>query len=219
MTDLAPNHHAHYRQFSGAFGYLAGLTMIVGRGRDARLVADIADPQPTDHVLDIGCGPGTAARVAARHGVRVTGVDPSEPMLRLAGLLTRIRRPAGEIDWVCAGAEALTVPDDSVTVCWSLASVHHWPDLVGGLSEVQRVLRPGGTLIALERRAEPGATGNASHGWTPDQADTFAAMLTDRGFASADVSNHDVGRRHVVVVTGRTQRVSDTGSTAQGQQR
>lgn len=203
MTDLPPNHHADYRQFSGAFGYLAGLTMIVGRGRDARLVADIAKPTAADHVLDIGCGPGTAARLAARGGARVTGVDPAEPMLRLARLLTRFRRPAGRIEWLCAGAEDLTLPDDSATVCWSLASVHHWPDLRRGLSEAKRVLSAGGTFIALEKRSPPGATGYASHGWTPDQADSFAVMLTDHGFESAEVSNHDLGRRPVVTVTGR----------------
>ena len=203
MPDLPPNHHAHYRQFSGAFGYLAGLTMIVGRGRDARLVTDIAKLEAADHVLDIGCGPGTAARLAARNGTRVTGVDPAESMLRLARLLTRVRRPAGEIDWLCSGAEDLAVPDGSVTVCWSLASVHHWPDLERGLSEVRRVLSPGGTLIALEKRTQPGATGNASHGWTPDQATAFAAMLTDHGLRSAEVSNHDLGRRRVVAVTGQ----------------
>ena len=155
-------------------------------------------------VLDIGCGPGTAALLAARHGIRVTGVDPAEPMLRLARLLTRLARPVGEIDWLRAGAEDLTVPDDSVTVCWSVASVHHWPDLSGGLSEVRRVLGSGGTFVALEKRTQPGATGNASHGWTPDQANAFATMLTDDGFRSAEVSNHDRGRRRVVAVTGRT---------------
>ena len=203
MTDLPPNHHAHYRQFGGAFGYLAGLTMVAGRGGDGRLVADLANLQDTDHVLDIGCGPGTAARIAAQRGSRVTGVDPAEPMLHLARLLTRLRRPEGEIEWVRAGAEDLTLPDDSVTVCWSLASVHHWPDLAGGLSEVTRVLKSDGIFVALEKRAQPGATGNASHGWTPDQAKTFAAMLTDGDFKGVEVSNHDLGRRQVVAVTGR----------------
>jgi len=184
MTDLPPNHHGDHRQFSGAFGYVAGLTMTVGRGRDARLVADLAGVQAGDHVLDIGCGPGTAVRLAARDGTRVTGVDPAEPMLRLAEQLTRFRRPRGEIEW-------------------SLASVHHWPDLEGGLSEVARVLEPGGTFIALEKQSPPGATGNASHGWTAEQADTFSALLTDHGFQSAEVSDHDLGRRQVVTVTGR----------------
>lgn len=203
MGELPPNHHAHYRQFSGAFGYVAGLTMIVGRGSDAQLVAELADLSADDHVLDVGCGPGTAVREAARTAGRVTGVDPAEPMLKLAGLLTRVRTPEAEIDWVCAGAERMPLPDDSVSVCWSLASVHHWPDLDGGLSEVARVLRPGGTFIALEKRSAPGATGNASHGWTAQQADTFSTMLADHGFTSAEVSNHELGRRKVVAVTAR----------------
>jgi ubiquinone/menaquinone biosynthesis C-methylase UbiE len=203
MEDLPPNHHAHYRQFSGIFGYVAALTMFAGRGGDADLVSDLADVDKADHVLDIGCGPGTAGRRAARRGARVTGVDPSGPMLRLARLVTRVRRPEGKVAWVQAGAENLTLPDESFTVCWSLASVHHWPDLDGGLSEVRRVLQPGGTFIALEKRTEPGATGNASHGWTRQQADAFATMLTDRGFSAATVEDHDLGKREVVAVTAR----------------
>ena len=203
MADLPPNHHAELRH-SGPTGYLSGLTMIVGRGNDARLVAELAEVRPGDHVLDLGCGPGTAVRNAAREGVGVTGVDPSEPMLREARLLTRLHRPAGDVDWIMAGAEELPLPDASVRVCWSLASVHHWPDLDAGIAEVRRVMLPDGIFLALERRSPPGATGTASHGWTADQAETFAKMLTDAGFVSADVANHDMGRRKVVVVTGRT---------------
>lgn len=204
MNDLAPNHHAHYREFAGVFGYMAGLTMTVGRGRDARLVADLADLDDDDHVIDVGCGPGTAARQAARRGVRVTGVDPAEPMLRLAHLLTRLQRLHHRVEWVRAGAEDLTLPDRSATVCWSLASVHHWPDLDRGLSEVVRVLEPGGTFLALEKRTVPGSTGNASHGWTTEQAEAFAARLTEHGFVDVAVSNHELGRRRVVVVRAHT---------------
>ncbi|MCH7789561.1 MAG: class I SAM-dependent methyltransferase [Acidobacteria bacterium] len=200
MDQLAPNHHADYPQFAGPFGYVAGLTMTVGRGRDARLVADMAGLKPTDHVLDLGCGPGTAARMTARGGVRVTGVDPSKPMLALARLLSRFRKPSAEIDWVRSGAENLLVPDDAVTTCWSLASVHHWPDLERGLQEVHRVLSPGGLFLALEKRTQPGAKGNASHGWTADQAKRFASMLAEFEFSNAEVTNHDLGRRKVVVV-------------------
>lgn len=203
MEDLVPNHHAHYRQFTGVFGYLAGLTMIAGRGRDARLVVDLAEVAEHDHVLDVGCGPGTAVRMAARRGGRVTGIDPSEPMLRLARVLTAARRPPGPVEWLCAGAERMPVPDGSVTVCWSLASVHHWPELEAGVDEVRRVVAADGRFYALEKRTRPGATGNATHGWTPGQAARFAALLADTGFDGVEVSNHDLGRREVVVVQGR----------------
>lgn len=203
MEDLPPNHHAHYRQFRGAFGYVAALTMVAGRGADAKLVTELAQVGAADRVLDIGCGPGTAARTAARRGAAVTGVDPSGPMLRLGRAITALRRPKGSLDWVEAGAEEMPLPDDSFSVCWSLASVHHWPDLEGGLDEVDRVLEPGGLFIALERRSEPGATGNASHGWTAQQAETFASILSERGYTDAVATNHDLGKRRVVVVSAR----------------
>ncbi|MDH3302197.1 MAG: class I SAM-dependent methyltransferase [Acidimicrobiia bacterium] len=202
MADLVPNHHAHYRQFGGLFGYLAGLTMIVGRGRDARLVSDLAAVGSDDVVLDIGCGPGTAARQAAGRGADVIGLDPSAPMLRLAGLISRFRPISGALEWRQASAETMDLPADSASVCWSIASVHHWQDLETGLDRLEDVLAPGARFLAVEKRTAPGATGIASHGWTPDQAELFASMLTDRGFADVGVSNHSVGRRDVVIVSG-----------------
>jgi ubiquinone/menaquinone biosynthesis C-methylase UbiE len=202
VPELPPNHHAHYRQFGGLFGYLAALTMVAGRGGDARLVADMAGVSPTDRVLDIGCGPGTAARHAAGRGADVIGLDPSPPMLRMARLLSTGRSLPGAVAWRQSTAEHMDVPDDSITVCWSLASVHHWQDLGAGLDEVERVLAGGGRFLALEKLSPPEATGLSSHGWTTAQADRFASMLTDRGYRDVDVSTHNVGRREIVVVRG-----------------
>lgn len=201
MDDLPPNHHANYRQFGGPFGYVAGLTMIAGRGRDARLAAELASMAPGHHAVDIGCGPGPAVRLAARRGASVVGVDPAAPMLRLARLLTRLRPPTGAVDWQLAGAEALPLDDASADACWSIASVHHWPDLDAGLAEVRRILRPGGRFVAIEKRTADDASGLASHGWTAPQAETCARMLREVGFSSAEVTNHDLGRRRVVAVT------------------
>ena len=204
MEVLPPNHHADYPQFEGVFGYFAGLTMTAGRGGDARLVAELTEIDASDRVVDIGCGPGTAVRTAAARGAAATGVDPSAPMLRLARLLTKKHRHRQNIHWIEAGAEALGLPDDTATVCWSLASVHHWPQLETGIEEVARVLEPGGTFLALEARCKPGATGNASHGWTDQQADSFAVMLEDGGFVDATVTYHTVYRfRRVVTVLAK----------------
>lgn len=202
MADLVPNHHAHYPQFTGLFGYLAGLTMIVGRGRDARLVAELTSVGPDDVVLDIGCGPGTAARHAARRGAKVIGLDPSAPMLRLAELISSVRPTDGDLEWHRGSAESMELPPASVSVCWSIAAVHHWQDVDESLDRVEQVLVPGARFVAVEKRTEPGATGNAGHGWTPAQAELFASMLTERGFIDVDSTNHNVGKRNVVVVSG-----------------
>ena len=199
---LPPNHHAGAGPSSGILGYLSGLTMLVGRRRDSQLVCRIAEIDETDHVVDIGCGPGTAARAAAHVGARVTGVDPSAPMLRLARAFSRRHQRSGEMRWLRAGAEDLPLPIESSTVCWSLASVHHWHDLDAAVAEVSRVLQPGGRFVALERRTRDGASGHASHGWTPTQAERFAAVLDDAGFLGVQVCDHDLGRRGVLSVTG-----------------
>ena len=141
------NHHAGQPGFAGLTGVLfAVVFLLTGRG-NARLAADVAGVSADDRVVDVGCGPGTAARVAARRGSRVTGVDPSETMLQVARAVTR-RRTA--VTWMRGGAEALPLPDASATVVWALATVHHWPDVGAALTEIHRVLSPGGQLLVVE---------------------------------------------------------------------
>lgn len=198
-TDPAcvPNHHARYPGFAGVSGLVAAATMIPGREGDARLAVELSDLGREDVVVDIGCGPGSAVRRAARLGTSVTGVDPAAVMLRVARLLTR---PSRRVRFVEGTAEALPLPDDSVSVAWSIATVHHWADLDAGLGEVLRVLRPGGRFVAIERRTRPGATGHAGHGWTDDQARAFAEQCEERGFREVQVDRHRYGRRRTVSV-------------------
>lgn len=203
MSDLAVNHHADHPGFSGVTGSLFALVFLLTGRATARLAADLSGIGADDHVVDVGCGPGTAARVAAGRGARVTGVDPSASMLRVARLVSR--RRAGII-WATGGAEALPVADDCATAVWALATVHHWQDVAAGIAEAQRVLVPGGRLLAVERQSPPDATGVASHGWTAQQAEAFAALCRSSGMVDVDVADCRAGRRAVWAVSaGRRQ--------------
>ncbi|HEY3958110.1 MAG TPA: class I SAM-dependent methyltransferase [Streptosporangiaceae bacterium] len=194
-----PNHHAHHRGFAGPAGLLAAASMVLG-GRGRPLLAEqLSELAAGDTVADIGCGPGSAARHAARRATSVIGVDPAPMMLRLARLLTW--RPKHPVRYVEGTAEALPLPNSSVSVAWSIASVHHWADLDAGLREARRVLKPGGRLVAIERLTHPGATGLASHGWTPEQAAAFADRCLAHGFTGARTDQHGDGRRTMVSVT------------------
>ena len=193
-----PNHHARYQGFAGLTGFLAAASMVLGGKGNARLAERLSELAAGDAVADIGCGPGTAARRAARLGALVFAIDPAPVMLRLARLLTR--RPAGAVRYLQGSAEALPLPDSSVSVAWSIACVHHWADLDAGLQEARRVLRPGGRLVAIERLTRPGATGLASHGWTIEQASAFADRCRAHGFTGASTSRHARGRGTAVSV-------------------
>ncbi len=195
-TNEVPNHHAHHSGFAGLTGLLAALSMTVGREADAAFAIDLARLDATDHVVDIGCGPGTAVRRAARMGARATGVDP-------AGVMLRVARRLGDgdrITYLDGGAESLPLPAASATVVWSIASIHHWPQLDAAIAEVSRVLEPRGRFVAIERRVRPGATGLASHGWTDDQAEAFASTCRAAGLDDVRIARSDTRRRPAVAV-------------------
>jgi ubiquinone/menaquinone biosynthesis C-methylase UbiE len=197
-----PNHHADYPGFAGPAGFLAAASMVLGGEGNARLAERLSGLVAGDAVADIGCGPGTAARRAARLGASVVGVDPAPVMLRLARFLTR--RSIHTVRYAEGSAEALPLADSSVSVAWSIASVHHWADLDAGLREARRVLKPGGRLVAIERLTRPGATGLASHGWTAEQASAFADRCLAHGFTDARTNRHGGGRRTTVSVSATT---------------
>ena len=203
MTErtTVPNHHAHFPAFGGLTGLIAAATMVVGRDGDARLAERLSRLGPDDVIVDVGCGPGAAVRHAAGLCASVTGVDPAPVMLRVARLLTR---SSGNVRYLEGTAEAVPLPDDSASVVWSIACVHHWADLDAGLREARRVLRPSGRLVAIERRTRPGGRGHASHGWTDEQAKAFADRCLEFGFVDPVVDTHKSGRRRTVSVTAST---------------
>lgn len=189
LTDAPPpNHHAHHPGFSGPKGLIAAVGFLSGRDHAAQLAIDVSGLGGGDRLVDIGCGPGTAAAKARSLGAEVVGVDPAPVMLGVA----RVRWLRSGIEWKVGTAESLPVDDGSADVVWSLATVHHWADLDAGLAEARRVLSPGGRLLAMERLIDdPYAEGVASHGWTREQAEAFAELCRRDGFTDVAVAVHD----------------------------
>lgn len=183
-----PNHHATHPGFAGVSGLVAAVSFLFGRRTAADLAIELSGLRSGDRLVDVGCGPGVAVQRAAAIGVEAIGVDPARMMLRVAR--ARWRRVSG-VDWRVGTAESLPVEDGWAQVVWSLATVHHWAAVDAALAEAHRVLAPGGRLVALERRIrDTAATGTASHGWTVEQANSFAAHCRHQGFADVTVAEH-----------------------------
>jgi SAM-dependent methyltransferase len=89
-------------------------------------------------LLDIACGSGYAAHLAAGRGAIVAGLDASEPLLAIA----RARTPAG--DFRIGDMFGLPFDDASFDVATSFNGI--WKGFEGALHEAHRVLRPGGLL-------------------------------------------------------------------------
>lgn len=98
---------------------------------------------PDAHVVDLGTGTGKVARAAAARGWHVTAVDPGEPML--AVLRERAAVEGVEIEVVLARAEETGLPGASFDAALA-GEVYHWFDAPAALTEMARIVRPGGGI-------------------------------------------------------------------------
>jgi ubiquinone/menaquinone biosynthesis C-methylase UbiE len=175
--------------------------MVFGRGKAATCVADVARLTPADRVVDIGCGPGTAVRVASRRCEWATGVDPDPTMLRFGRSLASLLRRRN-MSLIEGSAEAIPLPDASTTVVWSLSAVHHWSDRAAGLAEAKRVLAPGGRVFLVERLSPPGPRGHQKYGLTEAQLDALESDATRAGFMAVRREMYTAGHDSLAVVRG-----------------
>jgi len=99
-------------------------------------------------VLDLGAGTGNLTRALRERFATVLAVEPDERM-----------RAEFEGDVLAGSAEAIPLPDGSVDAVFS-GEAFHWFDLEPALAEIERVVRPGGGLVAIARswgmREQPG---------------------------------------------------------------
>lgn len=118
------------------------------------------DVQPTDHVLDIGCGHGRALGELARRAPRgrIAGADPSELMVEIAVQRNRHLVRAKLIDVAHAGVERLPYVDAAFDKILCVHGVYFWRELAPAFAEVARVLKPGGRAALVLRTAKNKAT-------------------------------------------------------------
>ena len=111
----------------------------------ARFAAEalrLAGVRAGDRVLDVACGPGTLALIAAPAVARVDALDFSPAMIELlvAGAPANVFARVGD-------GQALPYEDASFDAAFSLFGLIFFPDRAAGLSELRRVLKPGGRAV------------------------------------------------------------------------
>jgi SAM-dependent methyltransferase len=138
----------------------------------AEAVVERAAPQSGELVLDIGCGTGSAALLAARRGAQVVGVDPAPRLLDLA--VERAEDDELDARFVLGQAEKLRFDDRSFDAAVSNFGVIFAADASVAAHELARVLRPEGRAVLSA--------------WLPEGALAEVARLRARLLAEADAA-------------------------------
>lgn len=148
------------------------------------LAACLASLAPNDGIaVDVGCGNGQLTQLLAAHFEHVVGLDPSADQIANA-------IPNARIDYQCAPAERLPLPEASATLI-TAAQAAHWFDLPAFYAEVRRVAMPGAILAlvsygvlslepALDERFKKFYWDEIGPYWPPERT------LVDSGYATID---------------------------------
>ena len=144
------------RYNSRMFGTIAPrydlITRLLSFGSDQRWktrAIEMAQIAPGHQALDLACGTGDLALAAAARGATVVGLDLTMEMIALAR-----QRPAPASQrapsWLVGDMHALPMPSERFDVVTTGYGLRNVPDLRVALSEIYRVLRPGGVLCSLD---------------------------------------------------------------------
>ncbi len=182
----------------------------IGRPVAADLV-EAAALRPGERVLDVACGTGIVARLAAeRVGPQgaVEGLDPNPAMLAAA----REGAPSdSSIAWHEAPAESMPLPDERFDVVLCGMGLQFFSDREAGLREMRRVLVPGGRLLAnlpgpapppleamaeaLARHVSPESASFVRAVFSLHDADEIRSLATDAGLDEVEVRSELVPLR------------------------
>jgi demethylmenaquinone methyltransferase/2-methoxy-6-polyprenyl-1,4-benzoquinol methylase len=137
------------------------ITRFLSYGRDRywkRRSIELAAISPDDRVLDLACGTGDVLFEAAQRSQHVVGVDVTLRMLQQAQRRAVKARPtdavgrplAGRRDFIAGDMLALPFGRSSFEVITTGYGLRNVPDLALAISEIHRVLKPGGRFVSLD---------------------------------------------------------------------
>ena len=119
------------------------------RGRESTLeVAELANVQASDLVLDVGCGlGGTARHLAEIYDCHVTGIDLTEEYISVGKQLTDLVGLSDQVELHQGSALEIPFEDEMFDIVWTEHVQMNIADKDRFYSEIERVLKPGGRFV------------------------------------------------------------------------
>ncbi|GGD44952.1 bifunctional demethylmenaquinone methyltransferase/2-methoxy-6-polyprenyl-1,4-benzoquinol methylase UbiE [Muriicola marianensis] len=140
--------------FDAISGEYDGLNRVISFGIDVkwrkRVVRILRERSP-ETILDIATGTGDLAINLVETGAsRIVGLDISHGMLEVGKKKVRQKKLGDKVEMLVGDSEDLQFGDNSFDAVTVAFGVRNFENLQKGLSEIYRVLKPGGTLVILE---------------------------------------------------------------------
>lgn len=148
---------------TGLRGRLAGWLMARRSSNQERnaWAVSLLELQPTDRVLEIGCGPGVALALVSKvvTSGQVVGIDHSEVMVQQATKRNTAAIEQGRVQLRLASVFDLPPGHDRYDKCLMVNVFHYWDSPDDVLRRVQWLMNPGGKIVIAFQPCVQGPTG------------------------------------------------------------
>lgn len=175
-------------------------------------LVELADLRNAERVLDVACGTGIVARLAAQRvgpAGQVTGVDLNAGMVAVAR--SRPSSPGAAVTWVEGSALAMNLGDASFDVVLCQQGFQFFPDKPAALREMKRVLVPRGRVLlsvwegatpynvamaaAVERHVGPDAAATLRKSRTGPDLEAMRHLMEEAGFRAVQIRRRTLTTR------------------------
>jgi len=140
-----------FNNIAGRYDFLNHfLSLGIDKGWRKKAIAEVVEIRP-NAVLDVATGTGDMAIATATiHPCKITGVDIADQMLEIGRKKISAKKLEDSITLQTGDSEQMPFADKSFDAVMCAYGVRNFEHLEAGLSEMGRVLRPGGKLVILE---------------------------------------------------------------------
>ena len=150
----------------GIVGRMIGEQMVRQHQPETNWAVSLLEIQPADHVLEIGFGAGKAIELMAAQATAgyIAGIDLSHTMVQAASRRNAQAIKAKRVELQRGDVTALPFAEQQFDKVLSIHTFYFWPDVTGGITEIFRVLKPGGRValtLSTGKMGEPEGTGLA----------------------------------------------------------
>ncbi len=138
---------------NGILGKISGSIMNLSHRSIYLWVIDKLDNKQYERILDVGCGGGKALETFCKnvYGCTVYGIDHSREMVEMARKINKLNIKKNRVNIEQASVLRMPYLENYFDLVTAFETIQFWPDVLNGLKEIKRVLKPQGQIMIVNR--------------------------------------------------------------------
>jgi ubiquinone/menaquinone biosynthesis C-methylase UbiE len=195
-----------YRKPKGLIGTYIGEKMVRQHKPETLWTIELLNIKQSESVLELGCGAGYAMKLILKQNVvgKVVGLDLSPTVIRSAMIRNKKALNNEKAKLVQANVTSLPFKDEKFDKVFSIHTIYFWDDISATISEIFRVLKPGGVFILTFCDGE---NGEIWDGISRVVDEKLIPIMKEKGFFEVALVKGPNSRQfHTVAISGKKKR-------------